>query len=107
VRQWDVEEPLVGLSPFEVVFCYGTLYHLENPVRALRNMADVCDELLLLETLVCDSPLPVARLDDETLSLNQALRGMAIRPSVAFSDNGAEPTRVCARVCAARAPGLP
>ena len=80
----DVEEPLTGLGRFQIVFCYGTLYHLENPVRALRNMADVCDELLLIETMICDSPLPVMRLDDETRSVNQALRGIANRPSIAY-----------------------
>jgi SAM-dependent methyltransferase len=80
----DVEEPLTGLGRFQIVFCYGTLYHLENPVRALRNMADVCDELLLIETMVCDSSLPVMRLDDETRSVNQALRGIAHRPSPAY-----------------------
>jgi SAM-dependent methyltransferase len=80
----DVEDSLATLGRFEIVFCYGLLYHLENPVRALRNMAEVCDDLLLIETMVCDSPLPVARLDDEGLSVNQALRGMAHRPSSSY-----------------------
>jgi SAM-dependent methyltransferase len=83
-REWDVEEPLADLGRFAVVFCYGLLYHLENPLRALRNMAEVCDELLLIETMICDSPLPVMRLDDETRSVNQALRGIANRPSVSY-----------------------
>jgi SAM-dependent methyltransferase len=80
----DVEDSLAALGRFEIVFCYGTLYHLESPVRALRNMAEVCDDLLLIETVVCDSPLPVARLDDETLSVSQALRGLAHRPSSSY-----------------------
>ena len=83
-HQRDVEEPLLDLGRFAVVFCYGLLYHLENPIRALRNMADVCDELLLIETMVCDSPLPVMRLDDEPRTVNQALRGIANRPSISF-----------------------
>jgi 2-polyprenyl-3-methyl-5-hydroxy-6-metoxy-1,4-benzoquinol methylase len=77
----DVEESLEHLGRFDVVFCYGLLYHLENPLRALRNMGAVCDALLLVETIVCDSPLAVLRLEDETLSANQALAGMAHRPS--------------------------
>jgi hypothetical protein len=80
----DVEDSLAALGRFEIVFCYGLLYHLESPVRALRNMAEVCDDLLLIETVVCDSPLPVARLDDETLTVSQALRGMAHRPSSSY-----------------------
>ena len=47
-------------------------------------MAEVCDDVLLIETMVCDSPLPVARLDEETLSVNQALRGIAHRPSSSY-----------------------
>lgn len=81
----DVEsDPLQQLGVFDVVFCYGLLYHLENPVLALRKLAAVCGELLLLETMICDSRLPVLRLEDEYLSLNQALRGIAHRPSPAW-----------------------
>jgi SAM-dependent methyltransferase len=80
----DVEEDLGRLGRFAVVFCYGLLYHLESPLRALRNIAAVCDRLLLLETMVCDSRLPVLRLEDETLSVNQALAGLAHRPSPAW-----------------------
>jgi hypothetical protein len=80
----DAEGDFTSLGRFEVVFCYGLLYHLENPLRALRNMAVVCDDLLLVETQVCDSPLPILRLADETLSANQALGGLAHRPSPAW-----------------------
>jgi SAM-dependent methyltransferase len=83
-RQADVEESLGHLGQFEVVFCYGVLYHLENPLRALRNMAAVCSDLLLIETMVCDSRLPVLYLEDETTSVNQALRGLAHRPSPSY-----------------------
>jgi SAM-dependent methyltransferase len=83
-QRWDVEAGLLELGHFAVVFCYGLLYHLENPIRALRNMAELCDELLLIETMVCDSALPVMRLDDEPRSLNQALAGIANRPSVPY-----------------------
>jgi SAM-dependent methyltransferase len=84
VVQADVEERLERLGHFEVVFCYGLLYHLENPLRALRNMSAVCDDLLLIETIVCDAPAPVLRLDDETKAVNQALRGVAHRPSPSY-----------------------
>ena len=84
VVEADVEESLNDLGMFDVVFCYGVLYHLENPLRALRNMAAVCTDLLLLETIVCDSRIPVLRLDDETKSVTQALRGLAHRPSPSY-----------------------
>jgi SAM-dependent methyltransferase len=84
VRPADVEESLTSLGRFDVVFCYGLLYHLENPLRALRNMAEVCEQLLLIETMLCDSRFAIMRLEDETLSANQALRGLAHRPSPAY-----------------------
>jgi hypothetical protein len=83
-RQANVEESLRDLGRFEIIFCYGVLYHLESPLRALRNMAEVCDDLLLVETMVCDSRSAVLRLEDETKSVNQALRGLAHRPSPSY-----------------------
>jgi SAM-dependent methyltransferase len=78
----DVEEfDFSRFGRFDIVFCYGLLYHLENPARALRNIAAVCDDLLLLETMISDSSAPILRLEDEYLSANQALRGIAHRPS--------------------------
>ncbi len=83
-READVEEGLQHLGRFDVVFCYGVLYHLESPLRALRNMAAICTDLLLIETMVCDSRVPVLRLEDEPKSANQALRGLAHRPSPSY-----------------------
>jgi SAM-dependent methyltransferase len=77
----DVEQDLSRFGKFDVVFSYGLLYHLENPLQALRNMAAVCDELLLLETMICDHTLPLVRVEDESTDFNQALAGLAVRPT--------------------------
>lgn len=77
----DVEEDLTCLGAFEIVLCCGLLYHLENPFQALRNLAEVCKDLLIVETIVCDHELPVAVWDDEPKSANQALQGLGCRPS--------------------------
>ncbi|HEY3541223.1 MAG TPA: class I SAM-dependent methyltransferase [Gaiellaceae bacterium] len=84
-RVLDVErDDVAAFGRFDIVFCYGLLYHLEDPLLVLRKLVDVCDDLFLLETMVCDSALPILRLEDEYLSLNQALRGIAHRPSPAW-----------------------
>ena len=84
-RVVDVEtEPLGDLGRFDVVFCYGLLYHLEDPLSALRNIASVCDGLFLLETIVCDHSEPVLLLVDESVVSNQALAGLGCRPSPAY-----------------------
>ncbi len=84
-RAVDVEmEPLGDLGRFDVVFCYGLLYHLEDPLSALRNIASVCDGVLLLETIICDHSEPVLLLVDESVVSNQALAGLGCRPSPAY-----------------------
>jgi FkbM family methyltransferase len=78
-------QALSRLGRFEVVFCYGLLYHLESPLAALRNIASVCDDLLLIETVVTDHAEPLLRLVDEPVeTCNQAAAGLANRPTPAF-----------------------
>jgi len=74
-------EPLSRFGRFHIVFSYGLLYHLENPLQSLRNMESVCDEMLLLETIICDHELALVRMEDESTDVNQALGGIAGRPT--------------------------
>jgi SAM-dependent methyltransferase len=80
----NVESGLTQFGQFDIVFCYGLLYHLENPILGIRNMAEVCRDLFLLETMVCDSEAPVCCWEEETLSANQAVHGVGCRPSPSF-----------------------
>jgi FkbM family methyltransferase len=76
---------LADFGVFDIVFCYGLLYHLANPVAGLANIAEACGGLLLLETMIADHPLPLCRLADEpTETLNQAVGGVGSRPTPAF-----------------------
>jgi len=78
-------DSLQALGSFDLVFCYGLLYHLENPIAALRNISECCGELLLLETVVTDYARPVLQLVDEPRETkNQAVAGFGCRPSPAF-----------------------
>lgn len=74
-------EPLGRFGRFQIVFSYGLLYHLENPLQSLRNMESVCEEMLLLETIICDHKLALVRMEDESTDVNQALGGIAGRPT--------------------------
>jgi len=75
---------LQSLGSFDVVHCLGLLYHLDSPVSALRKLSSVCEGYLILETMVCDAKEPMMMLADEHLSANQALAGLACRPSPSF-----------------------
>jgi SAM-dependent methyltransferase len=69
---------------FDVIHCFGLLYHLDSPVAALRHLNAMCRRLLILETMVCDSSRPVAVLADETKAASQAMQGLGCRPSPSF-----------------------
>jgi SAM-dependent methyltransferase len=83
IRRVDLEnpEPLNG-SPFDVVHCYGLLYHLRTPKESLEFMARNCKTLLLLETCVsfgADEQInPVAEAIDNP---TQAVSGTGCRPT--------------------------
>ena len=51
VATLDLERPeaLGSLGKFDIVFCYGTLYHLATPGPALKALSQVSD-MILLET---------------------------------------------------------
>ncbi len=72
------------LGSFDVIHCFGLLYHLDSPIAALRIFESMCRGLLILETMVCDSSRPLSILADETLAASQALEGMGCRPSPSF-----------------------
>ena len=46
----DIDPSDVGT--FDVSFCFGILYHLENPVSAMRKVADVTEHIMVVDTLL-------------------------------------------------------
>lgn len=77
----DGDSDLSFLGTFDIVYCYGLLYHLADPNRALRRMASVCTGMLLLETCVS-----LGRFSEVTFLVdyrgnNQATTGIGCRPT--------------------------
>jgi len=53
ISLYDItEENLGGL--FDIVFCFGTLYHLRHPLLGLDKLAAVCNGQLFVESQICD-----------------------------------------------------
>ena len=77
----DLDRDLTGLESFDVVYCYGTLYHLRYPDRALVRLAAVCTGMILLETVVLPGNYPEVQLIREPLIANQAVCGFGCRPT--------------------------
>lgn len=66
---------------WEIVFCYGLLYHLERPGSLLKWAADRCSDLLLLETVVAwPGSSTTLVIDEPTAGPTQALDGRGCRP---------------------------
>ncbi len=53
---YDIREETFGL--FDVVFCFGTLYHLRHPLLALDRLAAVCRNEIYVECAILDDFSP-------------------------------------------------
>lgn len=81
----DMENPVsLDNSPFDIVHCYGLLYHLENTEQALKFLSQSTKKILFLETCVSLGE------DDELNLVPEKQRDR----SQAFSGTGCRPTRL-------------
>lgn len=49
-------DDLSGIGTFDVVFFVGVLYHLEDPMSALRRVAALADEVAIVRTVAMEVP---------------------------------------------------
>jgi protein-L-isoaspartate O-methyltransferase len=69
------------LGDFDIVYCYGTMYHLGDPGLCIRQLAKHCGELFLLET--CVSPIDNGEINlvkEDPTNPNQSILGIGCRP---------------------------
>lgn len=78
----DLEKPLdiKKLGKFDIIFCYGTLYHLGNPNKAIKNLSKICTGMILLETVLDLGNESKIRIVAERNSVTQA-SGKGCRPT--------------------------
>lgn len=75
------DSALVGLGRFDLVFCFGLLYHLENPFLTIRHLHAMTNKLLLVESVVFPGSLPLMALVDEFATEDQGLNHIAFYPT--------------------------
>jgi FkbM family methyltransferase len=81
-EQADIEdEKTVSLGKFDLVLCFGLLYHLENPVVAIRHLHALTEKCLLLESMCIPDEKPAMLLREEPQQDDQSLTDMACYPS--------------------------
>jgi SAM-dependent methyltransferase len=74
----DAESPLLsGMGSTDLVLCVGLLYHLENPFRTIRNLAQLTRKMLVVESMCTDDELPLLFLADEDTTGELGLSGSA------------------------------
>lgn len=85
IQLLDIEHPTpVSGSPFDVVHCYGLLYHLGRPEQALSFLSKNTNRMLFLETCVSFG-------DKEEIHIISEEQN---NPTEAFSGTGCRPTRL-------------
>jgi len=78
----DLDHPPADGPRVDVVYCYGTLYHLEHPADALTFLSRCTDDLLLLETCVSGGEGQyVHPVEEDKYQASQAVSGTGCRPT--------------------------
>jgi len=74
----NVENPDIRkLGQFDLVLCFGLLYHLENPFLAIRNLYALTGKCLLLESMCFPDEEPWMLLREEPNREDQSLTDVA------------------------------
>jgi FkbM family methyltransferase len=80
--QGDIEDrTILELGRFDLVLCFGLLYHLENPLRAVRNLRGLTEKCLLLESMCVPEEKSSMLLREEPEQGDQSLTSVACYPS--------------------------
>src|SRR5882762_3453651 len=78
----DIQDrAILELGSFDFVLCFGLLYHLENPVLAIRNLRALTEKCLLLESMCLPEEKSTMLLREEPRQGDQSLTDVACYPS--------------------------
>jgi len=75
-------DKILELPRYDIIYCYGFLYHISNPSEFLDSIKDKSD-LLLLETCVSSDHLKddIYQTNEDIGNITQAKRGVGCRPT--------------------------
>lgn len=82
-RHLDCDNPDPAFNDrFDIVYCYGLLYHLNKPAEAIDFMSRWCKQMLLLETCVSFGEEELINYcSEDATNPTQALAGKGCRPT--------------------------
>jgi len=74
----NLEDPaILSRGPFDLVFCFGLIYHLENPLLAIRHLRLLTSKPLLIESMCAPGYQPWMFLREEPRLEAQSLTHLA------------------------------
>lgn len=80
--RFDAEDPSIrSLGKFDLVLCFGLLYHLENPMLTIRHLYELTGKLLLVEGVIHPGNEAMMALIEETTHEDQGLNHIAFYPT--------------------------
>ena len=83
-EQGDIEAPgILALGKFDLTLCFGLLYHLENPMLAIRHLRALTGKGLLLESMCIPGNSAGMVWREEPAAADQSLTDIALYPSEA------------------------
>ena len=83
-EQGDIENPgILTLGKFDLTLCFGLLYHLENPMLAIRHLRALTGKGLLLESMCIPGNGAGMVWREEPAAADQSLTDIALYPSEA------------------------
>lgn len=84
-RVVDLDEPPLFIDLAEIVYCYGLLYHLSYPERAIEFMGRASTGLLLIQTCVSrGSEEALNPVEEDARDPSQSISGRGCRPTRAW-----------------------
>jgi FkbM family methyltransferase len=75
------DQNIPSLGTFDLVLCFGLLYHLESPLLAIRNLRSLTRKGLLLESMCLPGIKPLMQLREELSLEDQSLTDVAFYPT--------------------------
>jgi SAM-dependent methyltransferase len=78
----DIESgEILALGKFDLILCFGLLYHLENPMLAIRHLRALAGKGLLLESMCIPGSSAGMMWREEPAAADQSLTDIALYPS--------------------------
>jgi hypothetical protein len=86
IEELDLEIPRSSFDrTFQVIACYGSLYHVRNPDQAIAFMAARCSGMLIIESCVSfGDSVALNLVEEDRTAFSQAYHGVGCRPTRAY-----------------------